>query len=176
MVGLLSSWCMTCVPACWAASGVHLHLQTPARWPLPGATAETITWLRVVVANNTRQALRFDMLDTLHLAWCAADDDEPTPLQHGRNALRRASPLTGPLQPGATHGSHHRVHLRNMSAGVQVRIDDGFGGWWWTGTISPGHSRLSVAMRRTATPVDAPAGGSPVWSGHILGPAVPILL
>ena len=197
MKWLLLTWCTTTLPMAWAASrymraesnglaqlaagmaatgNVRVQLQTPSRWPMPDVATDTSTWLRVVLTNDTRQVLRFDMLDSLHPALAGAGDDGPALLQHGRDALRRATRMAGPVTPGSTHVSHHRVLLRRMASGAQIRIEDGFGGWWWTGPVTPGLWRLSVVMDRRTIDAETLAGEVAIWSGRIQSPAVSILL
>jgi hypothetical protein len=194
--GLLAAWSMARLPEPRAASGllpanaattppppgdrlphntVLLHLHTPRRWPTPHTNQDAATWLRVTLTNNTGQPLRFALLDSLQPSLAATDGDGPVPLHYGRDGLRRAVTLTDPLPPGASHVSRHRVVLRRLSAGVQVRIDDGFGGWWWSKPLPPGHWRLSMVMDHAATS-NTPTVGAPIWSGHVEGPSVPVLL
>lgn len=194
--GLLAAWSMTRLPPSEAASGllpanaatasppsvgsladgtVLLHLQTPHRWPTPHTSQDTTTWLRVTLTNNTGQPLRFALLDSLQPTLAAANDSGAAPLQHGRDGLLRGISLTDAVPPRAAHVSRHSVVLRRLAAGVQVRIDDGFGGWWWSTAMAPGHWRLSIAMDHTAT-TNTPTISAPIWSGHIQGPSVPVLL
>jgi hypothetical protein len=195
--GLVAAWSMTRLPASRAASGplpanaaptppppgdrlahntVLLHLHTPRRWPTPHTNQDATTWLRVTLTNNTGQPLRFALLDSLQPTLAVAEVAGPVPLQHGRDGLLRGISLTDTLPPGASHVSRHRVVLRRMPTGVQVRIDDGFGGWWWSKPLPPGHWRLSMVMDHAAATTNTPTVGAPIWSGHIQGPSVPVLL
>ncbi len=151
-------------------------LQTPARWPPPQAATDTTTWLRVTLQNHGRRTVHFDLLDTVHFALAAPDDDGPTQLQHGRDALRRVARLSGPVPAAGAHEIHRRVHLRHLGNRFQVWIDDGFGGWWWSPPLPPGTWLLTVVIDHAATGTGLVLGGIPVWSGHVQGPVVSVLI
>jgi hypothetical protein len=157
------------VSAVLQSGGVGLRLEAPAHWP----AFESRAALWIDLQNLEPRPLRFWLLDSLAFSLSTASGT-PLPLNQGRDALGRGDRITPVLAPGQSHRVVRQIGLSG-AGGSRLQLADGFGGLWWSDPLPSEPLRLAVTLDHPSIDYTVPVDGVALWTGHQVGPSIPVL-